>query len=325
MIAVVTGLTGQFSSYMVPYLLSKGYTVVGTTRRRSDDSSFRLTDEILKHPNFILETVDILDSGALNRLLSKWKPHEFYHAAAQSFVKLSWDEAYHTGLATGLSIVNVLEAIRQCSPDTKLWFAGSSEQFGRVLETPQSETTGFAPLSPYAASKCYAYHMVKIYRESFGLFACSAIMFNYESKNRGIQFVTRKVTDIAARIYLNGGVGELSMGNLEARRDWSHCSDMVNGAHLMLQNSIPTDYVLSSDVTYTVREFVDKAFKHVGLDYRNHVVYDEKYARPNDVDLLLGNSSKIRKELGWSPKYNLDMIVAEMVDADLERVRNATR
>lgn len=319
-VAVITGLSGQFGSYMAEFLLAKNYQVVGTARRRSDNSLERLPRAVIENPNFILETVDILDSGALNRLLDRWKPHELYHAAAQSFVHLSWDEPYHTSLTTGLGVTNVLEAVRQRSPETKMWFAGSSEQFGRVLETPQKETTPFNPLSPYAAAKVYAYHMVKLYRESYNLFVCSSIMFNNESPRRGLQFVTRKITDAVAKIKLSGG-GKVYLGNLDAKRDWSHTLDFVEGAWLMLQQSIPDDYVLASGETHSIKEFLEIAFGVVELDWNEYVQVDDKFKRPNDVQLLLGDASKAKAKLGWEPKYPFDLLVKEMVLADLERHR----
>lgn len=315
--AIVTGATGQFGSYMIEFLLNKNYLVIGTVRRRSDDSLTRI-EHLLKHDRLRIETIDILDSGALGRLLDKEKPDELYHAAAQSFVHLSWDEPYHTSLVTGLGTTNILEAIRHNSPDTKIWFAASSEQFGRVLEIPQRETTPFNPLSPYAAAKCYSYHMVKLYRESYNLFACSAIMFNNESPRRGLQFVTRKITDAVAKIKIAGG-GSLSLGNLDARRDWSFTGDFVEAAWRMLQQNTADDFVLSSGETHSIKEFLEIAFSHVGLKWENYVSIDEKFKRPNDVQLLLGDSSKARKILGWKPTYTFEALIREMVDSDLER------
>jgi len=317
--AVVTGCSGQFGSYMSEFLIAKGYEVIGLVRRRSDDSIQRL-ESIKDHPNFSIQVVDVLDSGAMSRFLSRHKPHELYHAAAQSFVHLSWDEPYHTGLVTGLGVTNVLESVRNNSRNTKVWFAGSSEQFGRVLETPQKETTPFNPLSPYAAAKVYGYEMVKIYRESYGMFCCSSIMFNNESPRRGLQFVTRKISDAVARIKVHGG-GRLALGNLEAKRDWSHTLDFVKAAWLMLQQDTPSDFVLSSGQTHSIKDFLEEAFSYVGLDWREHVVQDERFMRPNDVQLLLGDSTKAREILGWKPAYDFRSLVREMVDADLERVK----
>ncbi len=316
--AMVTGSNGQLGSYFCELLLDKGYFVVATVRRRSDDSLERIR-HLLDNPNLKLEVVDILDSGCLNRVVGAYKPSELYHAAAQSFVKLSWDEPYHTSLATALGTLNVLEAVRNSSPATKLWFAGSSEQFGRVQDPIQSEVTRFMPLSPYAVAKLYSYEMVRVYRESYNLFCCSSINFNSESPRRGIEFVTKKISDGVARVVKAGNSGTIKLGNIEARRDWSFAGDTVYAAWLMLQASEPRDYVVSSGETHSIKEFLELAFNEVGLDWKAHVEYDAAYSRPNDVQLLLGDSSKIRKELGWEPKVSFKQLVKDMVAADLIR------
>ena len=320
LLAVVTGATGQFSSYMIPFLLKKGYRVIGTVRRNSTNCLHRIKS-LLNHPDFQLETVDILDSGALYRCISENKPDELYHSAAQSFVKLSWDEPYNTSLITGLGVTNVLEAVRNGNYNTKVWFAASSEMFGKVIETPQSIKTPLNPSSPYAAAKCYGYHMVKIYRESYkDFYCCSSIMFNNESKNRGIEFVTRKITDGVARIKL-GMDDSITLGNLDAQRDWSHTYDIVRGAWLQLQQDIPQDFVFSSNETHSIREFLSIAFARAGIDnWEKYIKQDERFMRPNDVNLLLGDSSEARKILGWSPIYSFKDLVHEMVDADIERL-----
>jgi GDPmannose 4,6-dehydratase len=318
--AAVFGSSGQFGSYAVDYLLALGYRVIACTRRRSDDSLKRLSLAI-GHPNLVLETVDILDSGVLNRLLTKYQPDELYHAAAQSHVHLSWHEPYHTGFVTGLGTTNVLEAIRQSSPKTRMWFAGSSEQFGKVLETPQNERTSFNAQSPYAAAKCYAFDMVRIYRQSYGLFTCSSIMFNNESPRRSPQFVTKKITESVARIKLAGG-GKVKLGNLCSQRDWGHTKDYVIGAHLMLQQDVPDDFVFATGRTHSIKDFLSLAFGAVGLNWEEHVEIDPALIRPAEVDLLLGDASKARDILGWEPKITFEQLVSEMVQSDMESVVN---
>lgn len=313
--ALILGVSGQFGSYMADLLLSKGYIVVGATRRRSEDK-FERVEHLRKHPNFYLETIDILDSGVLRRKLYEEHFDEIYLAAAQSHVGLSWKEPYNTGLITGLGVTNVLDAVRDVSSWSRLWFAGSSEQFGRVLETPQNEKTPFNPLSPYAAAKVYGFNMVKIYRESFGLFCCSSIMFNSESPRRSSQFVTKKITEAVARIKYHKG-GELKLGSLDTKRDWSHVKDTVRGAWLMLQQDMPNDFVFASGRTHTIKDFLRLAFGSVGLDWQDYVVQDEGLMRPNEVNLLLGDAEKAADVLGWRPEISFEELVKEMVSYDM--------
>lgn len=314
--ALIFGFGGQFGSYMAEFLLSKDYFVVGVLRRRSDDSVKRV-EHLLSEDNLKIEHGDILDCASINRLIKLYKPDEIYHAAAQSQVHLSWLEPVHTSQVTGFSIVNLLEAIREFSPGSKLWFAGSSEQFGKVLESPQNEETGFYPRSPYACAKVYAFSMVRVYRESYGLFACSSIMFNNESPRRSPQFVTRKITQAVAQIKVSGG-GCIKLGNLLSKRDWSHTKDMVIGAWLMLQKPEPKDYVFASGRTHSIEDFLTLAFSKVDLNWKDYVIQDPALFRPAEVDLLLGDSTKAKLELGWEPQITFEEMVAEMIDNDLK-------
>jgi GDPmannose 4,6-dehydratase len=314
--AIITGITGQDGSYLAEILLAKGYRVVGVTRRRSGGGDWRL--EGLKDENFILENGDVLDSGSLYRLMEKYGPDEFYNLAAQSFVGASWQEPVHTGEVTGLGVTRCLEAIRDVKKDTKFYQASSSEMFGKVVETPQRESTPFHPRSPYGVAKVYGYWITRNYRESFGIFACNGILFNHESPRRGLEFVTRKITDAAAKIKVAGG-GRLALGRLDPKRDWGHAKDYMEAAYLMLQQERPDDYVVATGETHSIEEFLQETFSYLDLDWRDYVYQDDRFVRPAEVDLLVGDSSKARKVLGWEPMYDFKSLVREMVEADLRR------
>jgi len=314
--AFITGVTGQDGSYLAELLLEKGYKVYALRRRTSIpilDNIAHIQDEI----EFI--EGDLLDLGSLIRAIQIAKPDEVYNLAAQSFVGSSWDQPILTGQVTALGVANMLEAVRIAKPDARFYQASSSEMFGKVKEVPQRETTPFHPRSPYGVAKVYGHWITVNYRESYGMFACSGILFNHESPRRGIEFVTRKVTDGVARIKL-GLQNELRLGNLDARRDWGFAGDYVKAMWLMLQQDEPDDYVVATGETHSVQELVEIAFRHVGLDWRDHVVVDEKYVRPAEVDLLIGDASKAREKLGWRQEVSFEELVRMMVDSDLERV-----
>jgi GDPmannose 4,6-dehydratase len=317
--AIITGVNGQDGSYLADILLEKGYCVVGVTRRRSSGGLDNI-QHVLDHPSFHLERGDITDAGSLQRIVEKWRPDEFYNLAAQSFVGLSWKEPYHTSQVTGIGVLNCLEVLRQVKPDTRFYQASSSEMFGKVRETPQKETTPFHPRSPYGVAKVYGYWITRNYRESYNMFACNGVLFNHESERRGLEFVTRKITDAAARIKLAGG-GTLGLGNLDSRRDWGHARDYMEAAHLMLQSDNPDDFVIATGVTHSIKDLLEEAFGYLGLDWRDHVYTDERFVRPAEVDLLLGDATKAREKLGWTPKYDFQSLVRVMVDADLDRVQ----
>lgn len=318
---LITGVNGQCGSYMADLLISKGYKVVGVSRRRSGGGDWRIR-HLYNHPNFHLVYGDVTDSGSLQRIVKEHMPDEMYNFAAQSFVGLSWSEPFHTGYVTALGVTNCLEAIKLVHPGCKFFQASSSEMFGKVQETPQKETTPFYPRSPYGVAKLYGYWITKNYRESYGLHASNGIMFNNESRRRGLEFVTRKITDGVAQIK-TGKSRQLTLGNLDPQRDWSHSADFMEAAWLMLQQDEPDDYVLSSQETHSIKEFLSLAFSRVGLDWQDYVVQDEKFFRPAEVDLLLGDSSKARSKLGWRPKFTFNQLVEEMVDADLERHKSS--
>jgi GDPmannose 4,6-dehydratase len=314
--ALITGVTGQDGSYLAELLLAKGYEVVGVVRRTSHHSYERI-EHLLDRIEVV--AADLLDQHSLTVVIQDSRPDEVYNLAAQSYVPTSWTQPVLTGEFTALGVTRILEAIRLAHPTARFYQASSSEMFGKVTETPQRESTAFYPRSPYGVAKVYGHWITVNYRESYGLYAVSGILFNHESPRRGIEFVTRKVTDGVARIKL-GLARELRLGNLEARRDWGFAGDYVDAMWRMLQAGQPQDYVIGSGETHSVRELVELAFAHVGLDYRQYVVSDPKYHRPAEVDLLLADPSKARRELGWTPTVGFTELVAMMVDADMERL-----
>jgi len=316
--ALITGVTGQDGAYLSKYLLEKGYKVYGLLARRSSDTQWRL--RYLGIENDVdLREGDLTDLSSLTRLLAAIGVDEVYNLGAQSFVATSWMQPILTGVTTGIGTVHLLEAIRLASPTIRFYQASSSEMFGKIQEPVQSETTPFYPRSPYGVAKLYAHWMTVNYRESFNTFACSGILFNHESPLRGIEFVTRKISDGVARIKL-GLQDELRLGNLEARRDWGFAADYVEAMWMMLQQPKADDYVIATGRCASVREFCRMAFTHVGLDYERYVKTDGKFERPAEVDVLLGNAAKANKVLGWRPRTSLEDLVSMMVDADLERV-----
>jgi GDPmannose 4,6-dehydratase len=314
--ALITGVTGQDGSYLAELLLAKGYEVVGVVRRTSHHSYERI-EHLLDRIEIV--PADLLDQHSLTVVLQETRPDEVYNLAAQSYVPTSWSQPVLTGEFTALGVTRILEAIRLVHPTAKFYQASSSEMFGKATETPQRETTPFYPRSPYGVAKVYGHWITVNYRESYGLYAVSGILFNHESPRRGIEFVTRKVTDGVARIKL-GLSRELRLGNLEARRDWGFAGDYVDAMWRMLQQPKPQDYVVGTGETHSVRELVEVAFEHVGLDWRQHVINDPKFHRPAEVDLLLADSAKVGRELGWVPKVGFAELIAMMVDADLERL-----
>ena len=310
-------MTGQDGSYLAELLLSKGYEVVGVVRRTSHHSYERI-EHLLDRIEVV--AADLLDQHSLTVVLQDTRPDEVYNLAAQSYVPTSWTQPVLTGEFTALGVTRILEAVRLVHPSARFYQASSSEMFGRVAETPQSETTSFYPRSPYGVAKVYGHWITVNYRESYNLYAVSGILFNHESPRRGIEFVTRKVTDGVARIKL-GLARELRLGNLEARRDWGFAGDYVDAMWRMLQQPSPRDYVIGTGRTHSVAELVEAAFGHVGLDWRKHVITDPKYIRPAEVDLLQADPSKAQRELGWTPTVGFNELVAMMVDADLTRLR----
>ncbi len=323
--ALITGITGQDGAYLSNLLIKKGYEVHGVLRRSAsaDLVNSRLVwigvaDKVILHDG------NLTDLSGLIRILSEVSPMEVYNLAAQSFVKSSWQQPLLTGNVTGLGVTNILEAVRLSCPNARFYQASSSEMFGLIQEPVQTEKTPFYPRSPYAAAKLYGHWMTVNYRESFGLHASSGILFNHESPLRGIEFVTRKITHGVARIKL-GLQDQIVLGNLEAKRDWGHARDYVKAMWLMLQQDIPDDYVVATGRTTSVREFCELAFAYVGLTMSNHVVVDQRYMRPAEVDVLLGDATKAKQKLGWSAETSLEALVAEMVDADLERLKHHER
>jgi len=313
--ALITGITGQDGSYLTEFLLQQGYRVVGMVRRASTHNYERIQHLLDK---ITIVQGDLHDQGSLLSLLEEYKPDEVYNLAAQSFVPTSWSQPALTGEVTALGVTRMLEAIRYVNPKIRFYQASSSEMFGKALEVPQRETTPFYPRSPYGVAKVYGHWITVNYRESFGLFAVSGILFNHESPRRGLEFVTRKVSDGVARIKL-GLANELRLGNLEARRDWGFAGDYVRAMWLMLQQERPEDFVVGTGETHSVRELCELAFGYVGLDYRDYVVQDERLYRPAEVDLLIADPSKARARLGWEPTVSFPELVRMMVDADLER------
>jgi GDPmannose 4,6-dehydratase len=317
--ALITGITGQDGSYLAEFLLEKGYRVVGVVRRSSTTPYERIGHLV---DRVELVSADLLDQTSLTDAVHDTQPDEIYNLAAQSFVQASWPQPVLTGEFTALGVTRMLEAMKKAAPKARFYQASSSEMFGKVHESPQSETTPFYPRSPYGVAKVYGHWITVNYRESFGLYAVSGILFNHESPRRGTEFVTRKVSDAVARIKL-GQQKEVRLGNLEARRDWGFAGDYVEAMWMMLQEDIPDDYVIGTGDTRTVRELCEVAFAHVGLDYRTHVVQDPKFFRPAEVDLLVADATKAKDKLGWTPTVTFHELVRMMVDADLERHRVA--
>ena len=319
--ALITGITGQDGSYLAELLLAKGYRVVGVVRRSSTTPYERIAHLV---DRVELVSADLLDQHSLVEAIAACAPDEIYNLAAQSFVQTSWTQPVLTGEFTALGVTRMLEAMRRVAPKARYYQASSSEQFGKVLETPQRETTPFYPRSPYGVAKVYGHWITVNYRESYGLYAVSGILFNHESPRRGLEFVTRKVTDAAARIAL-GFQRELRLGTLEARRDWGFAGDYVEAMWRMLQQPSPDDYVVGTGETHSVRELCDVAFARVGLDWQKYVVQDQRFMRPAEVDLLVADATKARTRLGWAPTVDFRQLVEMMVDADLSRHRLAAR
>ncbi len=311
--ALITGITGQDGSYLAEFLLEKGYDVHGVIRRSSSVNMERIAH---LQDRVHLVSADLLDQNSLINALEDAQPSEVYNLAAQSFVPASWSQPVLTGECTALGVTRVLEAIRTVNPRIRFFQASSSEMFGKVETSPQNEKTPFYPRSPYGVAKVYGHYITVNYRESYGLFACSGILFNHESPRRGLEFVTRKITNGVARIKL-GLARELRLGNLDARRDWGYSGDYVRAMWLMLQQERPDDYVVATGETHSVREFVEAAFAHVGLDYRDFVRVDPAFIRPAEVDLLQGDAAKAREKLGWAPSASFDNLVQMMVAEDL--------
>jgi GDPmannose 4,6-dehydratase len=310
-------LTGQDGSYLAELLLAQGYEVVGVVRRSSAPNLWRiehLLDRITLRP------ADLLDQFSILRLVEEVRPHEFYNLAAMSYVPASWDQPLLTGDFNSLGITRVLEAVRHVDPAIRLYQASSSEMYGKVREVPQNELTPFYPRSPYGVSKVFGHYITVNYRESFGMFAVSGILFNHESPRRGLEFVTRKVSDGVARIKL-GLAKDLKLGNLDAKRDWGFAGDYVRAMWMMLQQEQADDYVIATGETHSVRDLVDVAFSHVGLDWQQHVTVDQRFIRPAEVDLLTGDAAKARRVLGWKPEVDFRALVTMMVDADLARLQ----
>ncbi len=322
--AFITGITGQDGSYLSELLLEKGYKVYGLIRRSSSFNTGRIDhlyqDVHIKDANLRLVYGDLSDASSLSRLLKQIDPDEIYNLGAQSHVRVSFDIPEYTAEITGLGTTRILEAIRDAGIKTRFYQASSSEMYGKVVETPQKETTPFYPRSPYGAAKVYAYWMTVNYREAYNLFACNGILFNHESPRRGETFVTRKITMALARIK-HGVQKKLYLGNLDAKRDWGFAGDYVEAMWLMMQQETPDDYVIATGQTRSVKEFLEAAFGYAGLNWQEYVEMDERYLRPTEVDLLLGDSTKARQKLGWSPKVSFEGLVKMMVDADMESVR----
>jgi len=318
--ALITGVTGQDGSYLAELLLAKGYRVVGVVRRTSHDSYERIQHLVGK-----LEIVpaDLLDQHSLQSVVKASAPDEIYNLAAQSFVPTSWSQPVLTGEFTALGVTRLLDAVRLVKPDARFYQASSSEMFGKVRETPQRETTPFHPRSPYGVAKCYGHYITVNYRESYGLFAVSGILFNHESPRRGLEFVTRRITDGVARIKL-GLATELKLGNIEARRDWGFAGDYVEAMWRMLQQDAPEDFVIGSGVQHSVRDCCALAFGHAGLEWERYVRHDTALDRPAEVETLLADATRARERLGWCPKVTFEELIRMMVDADLARLARST-
>jgi len=316
--ALITGITGQDGSYLAELLLSKGYKVVGVARRSST-----VTNERISHllDDITVVQGDLHDQGSLLALMEEYEPTEVYNLAAQSFVPTSWNQPALTGDITALGVTRILEAIRFVNPKTRFYQASSSEMFGKVMEVPQNENTPFYPRSPYGVAKVYGHWITVNYRESFNMFATSGILFNHESPRRGLEFVTRKITDGVAKIKL-GLAKELRLGNLESQRDWGFAGDYVDAMWRMLQQDEPDNYVIGMGETHSVREFCEIAFGHLDLDYKEFVVQDERFYRPAEVDLLISDPAKARAKLSWEPAVSFKELVTMMVDSDMERLNS---
>jgi GDPmannose 4,6-dehydratase len=314
--AIITGITGQDGSYLAELLLSKGYEVVGTVRRSSAPNLWRIQHLL---DRITLKPADLLDQLSLIRLVDEVRPHELYNLAAMSFVPASWDQPMLTGEFNAQGVTRVLEAVRLVDPSIRIYQASSSEMFGKVREIPQTELTPFYPRSPYGVTKVFGHYITVNYRESYDLFAVSGILFNHESPRRGLEFVTRKVTDGVARIKL-GLADTLSLGNLDAQRDWGFAGDYVQAMWMMLQQNVADDYVIATGISHSVRQLVETAFAHAGLDWNEHVKLDPRFIRPAEVEHLIGDNAKARQALGWNPSVDFTGLVKMMVDADLERV-----
>jgi len=319
--ALITGITGQDGSYLAELLLEKGYDVYGLVRRASTTNYWRI-EHLLDRVQ--LKPADLLDQLSLIRVIDDVRPQELYNLAAMSFVPASWDQPMLTGEFNAQGVTRMLEAVRQVDPKIRVYQASSSEMFGKVREVPQTELTPFYPRSPYGVSKVFAHYITVNYRESYNLFAVSGILFNHESPRRGLEFVTRKVTDGVARIKL-GLAKSLSLGNLDAQRDWGFAGDYVRAMWMMLQQDRPDDYVIATGESHSVRELVEVAFGRVGLDWKKYVQLDPKLIRPAEVDHLIGNASKARSALGWTPEVDFRGLIQMMVDADMERVSRSPR
>jgi GDPmannose 4,6-dehydratase len=315
--ALITGITGQDGSYLAEFLLEQGYDVIGMIRRSST-----VNFERIRHiqDKVTLATGDLLDEVSLINLLREHRPSEVYNLAAQSFVQTSFSQPVFTGEVTGLGVTRMLDAIRVVDPGIRFYQASSSEMFGKVQAVPQVESTPFYPRSPYGVAKLYGHWITVNYRESYDMYACSGILFNHESPRRGLEFVTRKITNGVARIKL-GIDKELRLGNLDAKRDWGYAKDYVRAMYLMLQQDTPDDYVVSTGETYSVRRFCEIAFGHVGLKYEDHVVIDERFYRPAEVDLLVGDPAKARTKLGWTPEVSFEQLVTMMVESDVDQIK----
>ena len=315
--ALITGITGQDGSYLAEFLLQKGYEVHGMVRRASTENFERIGR---LHGRIGIHQADLLDQLSIVTIIQDVRPQEVYNFAAQSFVPISWSQPLLTGEFTALGVTRVLEAIRLVDPQIRFYQASSSEMFGAVKQEPQNEQTPFWPRSPYGVAKVYGHWITVNYRESYDIFACSGILFNHESPLRGKEFVSRKVSDAVARIKL-GVQDKLALGNLDAMRDWGFAGDYIEAVWLMLQQERPEDYVVATGVKHSVRELVELAFHHVGLDWRDHVVHDPQFFRPAEINTLCGDASKARHVLGWEPKVSFAELIRMMVDADVERVR----
>ena len=312
--ALITGITGQDGSYLAEYLLEQGYDVIGMIRR-SSTVNFERIHHIQDKVTMVAG--DLLDEVSMIHLLREHRPSEVYNLAAQSFVQTSFSQPVFTGEVTGLGVTRILDAVRVVDPGIRFYQASSSEMFGKVQAVPQTETTPFYPRSPYGVAKLYGHWITVNYRESYDMYACSGILFNHESPRRGLEFVTRKITNAVARIKI-GKDKELRLGNLDAKRDWGYAKDYVRAMHLMLQQDTADDYVVSTGETYSVRRFCEIAFGHVGLNYQDYVVIDERFYRPAEVDLLVGDPAKAATKLGWKPEVTFEQLVTMMVDSDLQ-------